>query len=109
MDAYIKKIYDMLYSPIISPYNLLTLHRRMPSVSGPRESPARRSRPAEMQCVIPGEGEMVFYYQFDKKDYLQRIYQNTMEKKNIVFSRKKAVETAKEEYYSNKTAIGKVC
>ena len=23
MDAYIKKIYDMLYSPIISPYNLL--------------------------------------------------------------------------------------
>ena len=64
---------------------------------------------AEMQCVIPGEGEMVFYYQFDKKDYLQRIYQNTMEKKNIVFSRKKAVETAKEEYYSNKTAIGKVC
>ena len=25
MDAYIKKIYDMLYSPIISPYNLLEM------------------------------------------------------------------------------------
>ena len=23
MDAYIKKIYDMLYSPILTPYNLL--------------------------------------------------------------------------------------
>lgn len=44
---------------------------------------------AEMQCVIPGEGEMVFYYQFDKKDYLQRIYQNTMEKKILSLAEKK--------------------
>lgn len=108
MDAYIKKIYDMLYSPIISPYNLLE-NAKLDNYSYVKYFTNEEGLVAEMQCVIPGEGEMVFYYQFDKKDYLQRIYQNTMEKKNIVFSRKKAVETAKEEYYSNKTAIGKVC
>ena len=90
------------------PYNLLE-NAKLENYSYVKYFTNEEGLVAEMQCVIPGEGEMVFYYQFDKKDYLQRIYQNTMEKKNIVFSRKKAVETAKEEYYSNKTAIGKVC
>lgn len=56
-----------------------------------------------MQCEISGEGEKVFYYQFDKKDYLQTIYQNTMETANIIFSRTEAVETAKKEYYDSQT------
>ena len=88
MDAYIKKIYDMLYSPIISPYNLLE-NAKLENYSYVKYFTNEEGLVAEMQCVIPGEGEMVFYYQFDKKDYLQRINQNTMEKKNIVFSRKK--------------------
>lgn len=41
--------------------------------------------------------------------YLQYIHQNTMENGNIVFSRKEAVETAKNEYYANKAIIEEVC
>lgn len=88
MDAYIKKIYDMLYSPIISPYNLLE-NAKLENYSYVKYFTNEEGLVAEMQCVIPGEGEMVFYYQFDKKDYLQRIYQNTMEKKILSLAEKK--------------------
>ena len=62
-----------------------------------------------MKCVIPGEGERVFFYQFDKKDYLQIIYEGTFEKKNVIFFREDAIISAKEEYYSNKSIFEDVC
>ena len=108
MDAYIKKIYDMLYSPLISPYNLLE-NAKLENYSYVKYFTNEEGLVAEMQCVVPGDGEQVFYYQFDKKDYLQKIYRNAMETKNIVFNRQEAVETAKEKYYSNKSATEKIC
>lgn len=108
MDAYIKKIYDMLYSPIISPYNLLE-NAKLDNYSYVKYYTNEVGLVAEMQCVIPGEGEHTFYYQFDKNDYLQVIYQRTFEAKNVIFDRKAAVETAKEEYYANKMVVGEVC
>ena len=108
MDAYIKKIYDMLYSPIVSPYNLLE-NAKLKNYSYVKYYTNEIGLVAEMQCEISGEGEKVFYYQFDKNDYLQYIYHNTMEKGNIVFSRKEAVGTAKNEYYANKAIIEEVC
>lgn len=59
--------------------------------------------------MIPGEGERVFFYQFDKKDYLQIIYEGTFEKKNVIFFREDAIISAKEEYYSNKSIFEDVC
>lgn len=108
MDAYIKKIYDMLYSPIISPYNLLE-NAKLENYNYVKYYTNEIGLIAEMQCIIPGEKEQVFYYQFDKKDYLQTIYRTTMEEKNIIFSRQDAVELAKEEYYANKPVAEKVC
>lgn len=108
MDADIKKIYDMLYSPIISPYNLLE-NAKLDNYSYVKYYTNGTGIVAEMQCVIPGEGEQVFFYQFDKKDYLQTIYQGTIETKNVIFDRQDAVETAKENYYANRPAMGKVC
>lgn len=108
MDAYIKKIYDMLYSPIISPYNLLE-NAKLENYSYVKYYTNEVGLIAEMQCEIPEEGKKVFYYQFDKKDYLQMIYQNTIETRNIIFSRKEAVETAKQEYYENRSLIEEVC
>lgn len=108
MDAYIKKIYDMLYSPIISPYNLLE-NAKLENYNYVKYYTNEIGLIAEMQCLIPGEGEQIFYYQFDKKDYLQIIYRNTLEEKSIIFSRPDAVEAAEEEYYANKPVTGKVC
>ena len=87
----------MLYSPIISPYNLLE-NAKLDNYSYVKYYKNEVGLVAEMQCEIPGEGKKVFYYQFDKKDYLQVIYQNTMKTGNIIFDRKDAVTTAKKEY-----------
>ena len=94
MDAYIKKIYDMLYSPIVSPYNLLE-NAKLKNYSYVKYYKNEIGLVAEMQCEVSGEGNKVFYYQFDNKDYLQRIYQNSMKKENVIFSREEAVEMAK--------------
>ena len=108
MDAYIKKIYDMLYSPIISPYNLLE-NAKLDNYSYVKYYANNVGLVAEMQCEIPGEGERVFFYQFDKKDYLQIIYEEKIKKKNVIFSREEATMSAKEEYYSSKSIFEDVC
>ena len=51
MDAYIKKIYDMLYSPIISPYNLLE-NAKLENYSYVKYFTNEEGLVAEMQCVI---------------------------------------------------------
>lgn len=108
MDIYIKKIYDMLYSPIISPYNLLE-NAKIDNYNYVKYYMNKIGLVAEMQCVIPGEGERIFFYQFDKKDYLQMIYEGTIEKKNIIFSREEAIISAKDEYYLSKSIFEDVC
>lgn len=108
MDVQIKKIYDMLYSPIISPYNLLE-NAKLENYSYVKYYTNETGLVAEMQCEILGEGKQIFYYQFDKKDFLQKIYQGKMDNENIIFSRQEAVEVAKEEYYSSQLCIEKVC
>ena len=50
MDAYIKKIYDMLYSPIISPYNLLE-NAKLDNYSYVKYYKNKIGLVAEMQCV----------------------------------------------------------
>lgn len=108
MDAYIKKIYDMLYSPIISPYNLLE-NAKLDNYSYVKYYKNKIGLVAEMKCVIPDEGERVFFYQFDKKGYLQIIYEGTIEKKNVIFSREDAIISAKEEYYLSTSIFEDVC
>ena len=108
MDVYIKKIYDMLYSPIISPYNLLE-NAKLENYRYVKYYTNEIGLVAEMQCELPEEGEQIFFYQFDKRDYLQIIYQGTIETKNIIFNRQDAVENAKEEYYTNSRTIEKIC
>lgn len=107
MDVYIKKIYDMLYAPIISPYNLLE-NAKLENYNYVKYYTNKIGLVAEMQCKIPGEGEQVLYYQFDKKDYLQMIYQGKIAAENIIFSRSEGVEKAKSEYYDKKLAIERV-
>ena len=107
MDAYIKKIYDMLYSPIISPYNLLE-NAKLENYSYVKYYTNEIGLVAEMECSISDEGNQIFYYQFDKKDYLQTIYQKTDIGRQMVFDRSEAVEAAKEEYYENKSVTKKV-
>ena len=83
MDVQIKKIYDMLYSPIISPYNLLE-NAKLENYSYVKYYTNETGLVAEMQCEILGGGEQIFYYQFDKKDFLQKIYQGKIDNENVI-------------------------
>lgn len=107
MDAYIKKIYDMLYSPIITPYNLLE-NAKLNNYKYVKYYTNQVGIVAEMECIMSDNEKQIFYYQFDKNDYLQIIYQGTMESKNIIFDRKIATNEAKQEYYENRKILDEV-
>ena len=64
---------------------------------------------AEMKCLVDGYGEKIFYYQFDEKDFLQRIYYFDNDAEEELFDRKQELEEAKKSYYKNKdncSAVG---
>jgi hypothetical protein len=100
MDTYIKKIYDMLYSPILSPYNLLE-NAKLENYIYVKYYTNEDGLVAEMECEIPEIGKKIFYYQFDHKDYLQKIHQDINGEKEIIFDRKLAVLEAKKDYDDN--------
>lgn len=89
----VNEVYNMLHSPIVTPYDLLE-NAKLRNYSYVKYYTNDTGLVAEMQCIIPCEGNQVFFYQFDKNDYLQLIYQNEIKDENIVFSRKESVRTA---------------
>lgn len=89
----VNEVYNMLYSPIVTPYDLLD-NAKLENYSYVKYYTNDAGLVAEMRCTIPHEGSQVFFYQFDKNDYLQLIYQNEMKNENIVFSRKESVWAA---------------
>lgn len=101
MDDYIKKIYDMMYSPIVSPYNLLE-NAKIDNYNYVKYFKADNGLVAEMECVIPEEGTKIFYYYFDSNDYLQKICMEYKGVRETVFDRDLAIKEAKLEYYNSK-------
>lgn len=107
MDANIQKVYDMMYSPIITPYNLIQ-NAKLDNYSYVKYYKSGNGLIAEMECKIPTEGTCVFYYYFDKKDYLKKILMKQGEAIETVFDRTHEIEKAKEEYYESQQDLCKV-
>ena len=108
MDDYVKKIYDMLYSPILTPYNLIE-NIKLPNYKYLKYYTNDIGIVAEMKCLVDGYGEKIFYYQFYEKDFLQRIYYFDNDAEEELFDRKQELEEAKKSYYKNKdncSAVG---
>ena len=100
MDAYIKRIYDMLYSSVLTPYNLIE-NVKLPNYKYVKYYRNNIGVVAEMQCLVDEGEEKVFYYQFDQKDYLLKIYYYDNGVEEFIFDRQLAIEEAKESYYIN--------
>ena len=107
MNAYIKKIYDMIYSPIITPYNLLE-NAKIDNYSYVKYYKSGAGLATEMECEIPEEGTKIFYYYFDEKDYLQKICMEYNGVQQEVFNREDAIQEAKIEYYGAKAEYQEV-
>lgn len=71
MDVQIKKIYDMLYSPIISPYNLLE-NAKLENYSYVKYYTNETGLVAEMQCEILGGGNKSFIISLIKKIFCKK-------------------------------------
>lgn len=100
MNENIKKIYDMLHSPILTPYNLLE-NAKLDNYEYVTYYSNEIGLVAEMKCIVDGGKKEIFYYQFDKENHLQKICQKNGDKKDVVFDRKMEVEKAKKSYYSH--------
>ncbi len=101
MNNRVKKIYDLLYSPILTPYNLLD-NAKLDNYSYVKYYKGTDGIIAEMKCTIDSEGEAIFYYHFDSKDSLSKIYMNKHDKNELVFDRKFELENEKRLYMSEK-------
>lgn len=85
----IKEIYDLFYSPIVTPYNLLE-NVKLPNYSYVNYYKENDSVVAEMKCTPENsDKEIVFYYYFDSQDHLTKIYKENVDvqKKVLVYSR----------------------
>lgn len=92
----------MLYSPIITPYNLLE-NAKLENYSYVKYYKDNHGIIAEMECSIASEGLKTFYYHFDKNDFLQRVYLDDGSNKLLVFDRDDQLNKAKTEYYKVKS------
>ncbi|HAU87804.1 MAG TPA: hypothetical protein DCW90_20650 [Lachnospiraceae bacterium] len=109
MDTNIRKIYEMMYSPILTPYNLLE-NAKIDNYSYVKYYKGEDGLICEMQCDMQEEGIKVFYYHFDSKDFLQSIYMESNNTREKVFDRTIEINKAKECYFiereTNKELVG---
>ncbi|MFZ5945657.1 MAG: hypothetical protein ACOYVD_16300 [Bacillota bacterium] len=98
LDRYVKKIYDLLYSPIVTPYNLLE-NAKLQNYSYVNFYKGQEGLVAEMKCLMEDLEEAIFYYHFDTEDKLLKIF---MEKegfcKALMFDRIQELEKTKKDY-----------
>lgn len=89
------KIFELLYKPIVTPYNLLE-NAKLENYSYVKYYKGENGLIAELKCLVDGV-DTVFKYEFDNKDYLQRIILSN--KNEIVFNRERDLEFVKLELF----------
>lgn len=107
MDKYFEKIYDLIYSPIITPYNILE-NAKLDNYFYVKYYKSPDGLIAEMKCIVEDEGDAVFYYHFDKDDKLSKVFIEQGDLRNIVFDRQTELKNVKNKYlkkYNSKQSI----
>ncbi|PEZ18647.1 hypothetical protein CN337_20450 [Bacillus anthracis] len=98
----IKQIYDLLNSPVLTPYNLLQ-NAKLDNYSYVNYYKGESGIICEMECVVEDGTEVRYFYHFDKNDYLFRVYMEQLDKeKVIVFDREQELNNTVNKYLSTK-------
>jgi hypothetical protein len=95
MENIIKRIYDLIYSPIITPYNLLE-NAKLDNYMYVNYYKGDSGLISEMKCIFEGE-ETIFYYHFDSEDKLQKVFMDQMGTKTLIFERTAEIEQIKKQ------------
>ncbi len=97
MDACIAKIYNLLYSPIVTPYNLLE-NAKLDNYEYVNYYKGVLGLIVEMKCFMDEGQETIFYYHFDKSDKLIKICEERGGKAAIVFDRNEELKGMEKAY-----------
>ncbi|MBY7009039.1 hypothetical protein FDB15_18415 [Clostridium botulinum] len=95
MEKYIEKLYTLLHSPIITPYNLLE-NAKLDNYNYVKYYKGSNGLIAEMQCINEDAIELTFFYEFNKKDELDIIIMKEQENIEVVFNRNNEIKNIKE-------------
>lgn len=101
MTSDINNIYNLLYSPIITPYNLLD-NSKLDNYSYVKYYKENSNLIAEMECIVPDGSCRIFYYYFNEKDFLTQVYINENDTKTLLFDRTQQLNEAKSDYINSK-------
>ena len=97
MDSYIAKIYELMYSPIVTPYNLLE-NAKLDNYQYVNYYKGKSGLIVEMKCSMDEGKEVVFYYHFDKDDSLMEIHEEVDGEIKIIFNRYNELSNVKKTY-----------
>ncbi|MCK4259844.1 MAG: hypothetical protein KAX49_12745 [Halanaerobiales bacterium] len=101
MDKF-KQIYDLLFSPIVTPYNLLD-NIKLPNYEYINYYKGDQGIICELKCDIEDEGEGVFFYYFDSEDKLDTITVSLKKADPIViFKRSEELQIELHEYLESR-------
>lgn len=101
MNKMIKKNYELMHSPIVTPYNLLE-NAKLDNYSYVSYYKGETGLIAEMKCYMDDGVDTIFYYYFDKDDKLIKVYEEIKENKIIVFDRENELSNLKGAYIRKK-------
>lgn len=99
----VKRIYDLLNSPVLTPYNLLE-NAKLDNYFYVNYYKGKSGIICEMKCIVEDGNEVRYFYHFDQNDYLFRIYMEQKdEEKVIVFDREQELNSEVKKYLSRST------
>ena len=91
------KIYDLTFSPLLTPYNLIdTL--KIVNYHSLNFKKNDIGIIAEITCNIDKENLITFYYEFDEKDFILNLYYYENNKKVFLFNRDEELVKHKEKF-----------
>jgi len=86
MDNMIKQMYDLVYSSIVTPYNLVE-NAKLKNYEYVNYTKSGSGLLVSMKCTVDNFGEAIFFYYFDEKDHLLKIIMETSEGQEQIFDR----------------------
>ena len=93
----VQQIYDLLYSPIVTPLNLIE-NAKLKNYEYVKYYKLDEMFVAEMKCNNLSGDSTIFYYHFDDNNFLERIYQQQDNTTSLVFDRKQNTIEKRNEY-----------
>ncbi len=100
----IENIYELLYRPIITPYNLLE-NAKLPNYEYVSYYKGKNGLVAELKCLMEDNTNAVFHYHFDDTDNLINIFMTTGNQKKLMFDRQEKLNKLAINYLKSKDTI----